>query len=212
MMRKLMALVGSVAVLSGGSVAQAQQAPAEGWYLQGNLTSTWVNDDHYSVSGASGDLKYDNPAWGGSAAGGYKLGNGFRLEGEFGYSQFKAKSATVNGTSVAISSKADVYSLTVNGYYDLVVAPGFVPYVGGGIGVAKIDVGTATATVGGTTVTAAGRDETDLIAFGEIGIAIGLDKNLDVVPSYRYVWLNDGKNGFDDDTAHMLRLGVRYSF
>ncbi len=211
-MRHLIAVVGCAALALAVPAAHAQKAPVPGWYAQGNVSLSWFENDHYTQSGSTGDLKYDNPDWGGSVAGGYKLGNGFRVEGEFGYTRADAKQVTVNSTPVSVSGNADIYTLTVNGYYDFTVAPRVTPYVGGGIGAAIVDVGTITAKSGATTVTANGHSETDFTAFGEVGIAINVAQNIDVVPSYRYLWVNDGRDGFDDDTAHIARVGARYTF
>jgi opacity protein-like surface antigen len=62
------------------------------------------------------------------------------------------------------------------------------------------------------TITVEGDSDTYFTAHGEAGVSIALNDQLAVVPAYRYLWLNSGEAGFDDDTAHLFKVGVRFAF
>lgn len=33
-----------------------------------------------------------------------------------------------------------------------------------------------------------------------------------ITPAYRFLWINNGGDGFDDFTAHVVKLGARFHF
>jgi hypothetical protein len=57
-----------------------------------------------------------------------------------------------------------------------------------------------------------GSTSTDLTAFAEAGLSFDLGSALELVPPYRYQWIDDGRDGFDDSGIHVARLGLRYWF
>ena len=46
----------------------------------------------------------------------------------------------------------------------------------------------------------------------EAGVSIALDDQWSLVPAYRYSHYFLNANVFGDETAHIFKLGVRYSF
>src|SRR3546814_18388480 len=74
------------------------------------------------------------------------------------------------------------------------------------------DVCSSDLSSGGTTVSAEGDTDTNLTAFGEVGLNIALAPAFDLVPSYRYQWIDDGRDGFADTPMHVFRAGLRYWF
>jgi len=180
----------------------------EGWYAR--------VDAGYSVDGAlkvsGGDLDFDND-WSGHAGLGYAFQNGFRLEGEGAYRQ--------NDLS-DIAGDVNATAAMANLYYDFNRDGAIQPYVGVGVGVAKIDVNGAAAGL-------VSFDDNDTVAAyqGMAGVAIPLSERLDLDVGYRYFKapegsfngrVSDGEGGFrpftfDGDYEHQAVLvGLRYQF
>ncbi len=224
MKRLLMTTVFSLAALGGGLLAtapaQAQQQPSRmepgidhKMYLSGSFGAAWIEDTEYSFANVRGELEYDNPGWMANVAVGYRMSPMWRGELELGHGRIDTDRITGNGSSAGISAELAVTTLTANAFFDIPVSRwGFTPYVGGGIGFAYSEVDSSRTTFGGTTVTRGGNDEIDLVAFGEAGLSFGLQSGLELVPSYRYMWIDSSEDGFDDTTAHIARLGLRYTF
>lgn len=161
---------------------------------------------------------------------GYRLGNGFRIEGELGYTHFGTAGATpaiaasglagspglarLNGSHLTtISGGArDIFTATVNGFYDLPVAGRFVPYLGMGLGIYRAEAEeTRFADASGTQVLR-GRSghSANAMVLGEVGVTVALNADWAIAPAYRYEHLF--VRGGGDVDGHVLRLAVRYNF
>lgn len=97
-------------------------------------------------------------------------------------------------------------------FYDINTGTFATPYIGGGIGLLHSSEDDGTATVGGVTVAVEGDSSTDLTAFGEVGVGLRVANGVEIVPAYRYQWLDSGSDEFDDDFAHIARVGIRFDF
>ena len=177
-----------------------------GWY--GALTGAWLIPEDTDGSGVT--IERDD-GWGLFGAAGYRFPGNFRVEGELGYSTMDFDSARFGAGTVGLGGDVDMYSLTGAGYYDIPTGTIFTPYIGGGAGVVHQRLDRASATLGGSTVAADDDSSTDLTAFAEAGLTVKVAQ-FELVPSYRYQWINDGDGGFDDSEIHMLRLGLRHWF
>jgi opacity protein-like surface antigen len=221
-MKKLALLPIGAALIWGVGTAQAQQPPITknvGWYLQGNFQAAFPEDRHFGQGAINGELKYDTPGWGGGGAFGYKFGdsmfNGVRAEFEINYAQYPFNKITANNATASIDGKNRVWSFTGNGYYDfrnLGLWRGISPYVGGGLGLAHIERGSVGATAGTTTVNLPGNTRDKLTVVAEGGINIPLTANMELVPAYRFQWIDNGDGTLDEDKIHQARLGLRYTF
>ena len=153
---------------------------------------------------------------------GYRFGTHIRLEGEFDYSTYKGESLNpytaaagfpmLNGQRFKLASgdKFSRYTTTMNAFYDFSpIAGRFTPYVGGGLGVVQDDktVGSFVSSTG-TPFGSTAKSETDGVAVVEGGVSIALTPRLSIVPAYRYVRIFTG----DQDVAHVVKIGLRYSF
>lgn len=202
-MKKILATTALTALLATGASAAA--SAKDGFYVAPGFGWLVPNHSDISVVGGKGSIDFDN-GWMFTGAVGYRMGS-FRFEGELGYGETDGGHVKGNGTKVKFGADQSVFTGTVAGYYDVAIA-GFTPYVGAGIGFADVDIDNFT--VAGTPVD--GGSNTDLSMFGEVGVAIPMTKELDLVPSYRYVWINNGGSGVDDSTASLFRVAVRYNF
>lgn len=205
---------GAVLLLLAGigiSPAAAQNPADPGFYVGLSGAAIFVEDNDATISGVAIEVDYET-TYGISGQAGYRFGNGLRLEGEVGYTSIDDAELRALGVTVDLSADLDVWTFTGNAFYDMHVSDWLSPYVGGGIGVAHQNLDSVTATFGGTTVTTSGDTSTDLTVFGEIGLNLHVTESIDLVPAYRYAWIDDGCCGFDDTTAHIAEIGLRYNF
>lgn len=143
---------------------------------------------------------------------GYRFPNQLRLEAELGYGNSEYDRFHAGGTSAGLGDDTDMYSLTGAAYYDFATGSPLTPYLGAGTGVVHQRFDRNTASAGGTTLAGNDDSSTDLTAFGELGLSYQLSSSLELVPSYRYQWINDGDQGLDDTTMHIARIGLRSWF
>lgn len=172
------------------------------------LTGAWLMPEDTDGNGIT--LERED-GWGVFLAYGHRFTGGFRVEGELGYSTMDFDRARFGGGSAALGGDVDMYSLTGAGYYDIPTGTMLTPFIGAGAGVVHQRLDRASATLGGVTVAADDDSSTDFTAFAEAGLTVKVAQ-FELVPSYRYQWINDGDGGFDDSELHILRLGLRHWF
>jgi opacity protein-like surface antigen len=200
-MRKVLCLTAALAtaaLLASGSDAAAQL------YLGGSLGATQPSDN--SSDGAT--LSYKT-GWIGNLSVGYKLPMNFRAEIEGGYSKTDFDKISVAGTSVGLSGHLRVWTAMANLFYDIPLGGGFVPYVGGGLGVANEraeNVGALGVNFGSSS------SETDFAWQAEVGLGYQVTPQLTIAPAYRFMMINDASGGFDNTQIHIFKLGLRYAF
>lgn len=156
------------------------------------------------------DVEYDHPGYVVAGQIGYAFATNIRAEAEIAYTASTAE-ATLSSILLVndIINDVDVETLsgTVGLYLDLWPLGAFVPYVGGGLGVAYVEVQED----GG-----ADNDQTSFAAFGEAGIPWSLTPEASIVPSIRFNWIateEDGDEIFADNLYNtQLRIGFRYGF
>jgi opacity protein-like surface antigen len=194
-----------------GSVPYDTLQPHVGWY--GTLGGSGIQprDTGGNVNGTDSSLDYDF-GYGLFGAGGYRFRDGLRLEGEIGYGSVGLDSFRYGGTSGGADGDLQLWSATGAVYYDVPTAGRVSPYIGAGAGAVRESIDRVSLSSGGTTVSAEGDTDTNVTAFGEAGLNIALGPKFDLVPSYRFQWIDDGRNGFDDTQMHVFRAGLRYWF
>ena len=186
-MRRL-SLALAVATLGVSSAAMAQGY--NGWYLGARGGATWLEDSSSNVGGTSVGLDYDRGYnLGGSV--GYQFGGPFRLEAEVVYRKNDIDTFTVNGARLG-GAAGDVSSLAlmVNGFYDIQTGTAFTPYVGLGVGYARVSTDGITATGAGATIS----DDDNKFAYQAIaGLAYQLTPEVSLTADYRYFATQDPK-------------------
>lgn len=202
MIRKFVRATLLAALLSSAAgVAHA----TEGWYSR--------VDVGYSTDGAletdSGDLDFDDN-WSGHLGGGYGFQNGFRLEGELGYR---------NNDFEDLDGEASATSLMANLFYDFHRNGRIRPYIGVGVGAAKVEAE-------GVAGPISFDDDDTVVAYqGLIGVAFDVTERLDLDVGYRYFTAPDvGVSGifdsegeepfsFEGDYEHQaITVGLRYNY
>lgn len=181
--------------------------PADGPYFELSAGYLDLFDVDGDISGIDVKGKYDAGfAIGGQL--GYKY-SVFRLALEFEYGHAGFDSIRALGMNFDVDGDFDIYRGTANVYYDFDNATRFTPYFGGGLGAAYVDVEDTTIA---NSVTVDGESDTYFTAHGEVGLAVAATDQIAIVPAYRFIWIDDGSDGFDDDTANLFKVGLRFRF
>ena len=211
-MRKHLAMLALTALMAG----IATSAHAQGsWYVRGDLgysvggqldTSFEVNDEEELETrpqsahsgGKAGpqaltisqsfDFEDD---WMFDAAVGHGYDNGFRAEVELARRDNDISNTTVD---------AQATSLMINGYYDFNRGGRFQPYVGLGVGYAKVDINND--------------DDSNFAWQAMAGVGVPVNQNLTLDLGYRFMSVDDlDFSGLNADYEHQaVTLGVRYQF
>ena len=146
-----------------------------------------------------------------SAGVGYRFSNKLRADLTADYRTDAEFDATTPG-GAAVSSEVNGLAVMLNGYYDIGTFEGFTPYLGGGVGIVRVETTEQTGTM------AAGDTSTNFAWALNVGSAIelGNDENTLADISYRFVSLgkfkqHDGTT-YDDLMIHEFRAGLRHHF
>lgn len=154
-----------------------------------------------------------------SGALGYQFKAG-RAELELGYNRNSVNSVNVTGLpEVDADGRFDVWSLSANGYYDIPTGTALRPYIGGGVGIAKLaadDVEVAVPLLGTATLDDSG---VSAIFQAKAGLAYDFSKNTSAFLGYRLQAL-PGQDftienvDFDAETLliHSLQVGAMVRF
>ena len=164
-----------------------------------------TDDEGYSLK-----LNGDDNVFGGSIAVGISSavkGGAIRAELEYNKNA-KAKDTSYN----IIKTEVETQSTMLNAYYDIDTGTKFTPYVGAGLGFAKVKGTLKVADVTGS--------ESQYNFAWQVGAGIGyaLNDNVSLDAGYRYVdyghWTTEDVEETDrlESTAHELYVGARYAF
>lgn len=216
----LLVIVFGLTLVPGPSSAQM--------YISGNVGAVFVRDADVTETGpgvnATGEFEFDD-GLGVNAALGYVIGP-LRFEGEVSYRQSDIDTLTVNSFTVSgltfvgsatapVDGEATVIALMANSWFDFDTGTDFFPFIGGGIGIARVDG--EINSVGSVPVNL---DDDDVVFAYQVGAGIGYEITDNAVISlgYRFFGTSDpefSSGGFTDETevmTHNVELGVRYRF
>jgi len=221
-------MVECAAALMAGAAARAQSP----FYVSGDVggyfreSESGADQFHHSdaptvIVGGTDRRAFDDGVIGHLALG-YRLAPHIRVEAEFGYITYTGSTlnpqtsapgfAALNGQTFHRTSgdRFTRYTGTANVFYDFSPLAGrFTPYVGGGIGASADHQSFGVfAAADGTPFRSSGGSSTQSLGLVEAGVAIALTPRLSIVPAYRYTrFFAD-----NEDSAHVVKLGLRYSF
>lgn len=195
----------------------AAPALAAGPYVGGQAGAVFLSDSTFEVAGINiGDAKFDT-GYGLGVVGGYDYGT-WRLEGEFTYRVNDNKEVTGGGTTDPIGGDTSSMALMLNAYYDFrMVSPTLVPYIGAGVGGARV-AAEVTDPTAGTVI-----DDNDMVVAYQLAAGVGfvVSKQVTIDLGYKYFATADpsfevtGAGGAKIDVeygSHNIFLGARYSF
>ena len=214
-----------------------QYVSAKGAFVK-MKNDTFVDSD-YSFGGVTHhynkilDNNHKDDIWGVRLAYGastpVKYGK-LRGELEFGWND-DSKDSSVNAfqvitpTTVKASTETSVYSAMVNMYYDIDTGTKFTPYVGAGIGYAKVKTKASLPEFGISEKS----DDNNLAWQVGAGVSYAMTENISFDVGYRYTDYGSVKDSFEKDnvqgfratfnanskydvTSHEFLLGARYAF
>jgi len=190
-----------------------------GWYLRADIGQRWD-----SLTGAVAAPGFVNPT-DSTSGNGYavSLGAGFRrswLRGDLTVDY--AAPEKYQGTVVTpgdVSAKIQSSSALLNIYADLGTWYRLTPYVGAGIGAARVTVSDFDSAVSPPFSSAASHSQWDLAWAAMAGTALTISRNVQIDLGYRYLNLGnvqtaEGPGGhmtFKNVVAQEVRVGVRWS-
>ena len=208
----------AAALLFLAVTAQTSSAQVGNFYMSIAGGAIMPNDIETNVSGVFNETDEVDTGAGITLALGYDSPIGIRLEGEVGYGRtsFGDFRGTLLGAPIsgdASDIDINIYTFYVNAFYGfkLPLSP-IVPWIGGGVGFGHIHQESGTITQNGTPINVGSSSSTEFSANGQVGIDIELSKNLVLLPSYRFMWIDSGDSFTDDFIAHSFWLGLRYNF
>lgn len=156
----------------------------------------------------------------GQIGGGYDFGM-FRIEQTVGYASSDLKLGDTGIGSFAASGKTKSLSMSVAGYVDIPVSTMFVPYVGGGVGGARVEADLARVTAAGIGSSYSGKDW-GMLWHADAGIGINIKPKTTLEIGGRYTQTSslrfDGQNaGIATTYEPKLRslsgtVGIRHIF
>jgi opacity protein-like surface antigen len=188
-----------------------------GWYLRGDLGYRFQNFDSASdLTTSFTNTSLSSPLVG-TLGVGYKF-KWFRLDvtGDYGGPN------TFNGADASgahtITMKVDTYTVMVNGYLDLGTWWGFTPYVGAGIGKARMETHNLVESPALATPVAA-QYQWNVAWSAMAGFSYPLSETLLLDVGYRHVSMGDINGGpasnpftVKNVTGDEVRVGLRYMF
>jgi opacity protein-like surface antigen len=188
-----------------------QQMARAGFYIRGDIGYSLAMDPDGSTSaGAMTNESVDSAVLIGGGLG-YRLDDHFRADLTVDFRPDADIEATTAG-GTAVTSELNGWSLMVNGYWDADTFNNFTPYIGAGIGYARLDTSDQ---VGGNTETGATNNNLAWALMLGLTINAGLpDTSIDL--GYRFINLGEfeqsGGASYDELMAHELRAGLRFQF
>ncbi|MFO1188350.1 MAG: outer membrane beta-barrel protein [Alphaproteobacteria bacterium] len=200
-------IVAGAALAVTGMFSAAAMAQ-DGFYVSGKAGANWLQDADV-FTGPTREADFDL-GYGVLGAVGYRFGQ-IRVEGELGFRDNNIDQISGGNGSGDMTS----LSAMLNAIYDLGDFAGVRPYIGAGIGWARVKLDNAA--LAGTTLT---NDSDSQFAYqGMIGFQVPLDTALSLDVGYRYFATLDpdfrtvGGAKFDSDyRSHMVMVGLTYSF
>ena len=229
-MKFLATTITAVAALATMSIVALKPQPAAAqWYASGQGGVNMLSDADNREAGVSIESSHDT-GWLVGGAIGRRFPGGLRAEGEVAYRRNSLDTLTVtndggigvalgvgslNGLSLDAEGNVSALSFMLNLFYDFSTGVGIVPYLGGGVGLARVSANDVK--VLGVTVV----DDSDTVFAFQIGAGLSfpITPAADLFVDYRYFRTADPRltdttgASFDSEyQSHSISGGVRVKF
>lgn len=205
-MKKILVTAAALAVLS---VPMSSMAADNSVYVSGNIGVGMATDsDIDNMPERAGTAKMTLDAgFLGTGAVGYDFAGPFRAEAEYGWQKNDIDTLSYSNR-FGNFNQGDLKTQTImaNAFYDVDTGSPWSPFVGAGIGWAKVDLNTPALPFG---------DNDDVFAYQLMaGVAYNVSENLAIDAQYRFFGTQDATiQGADFSmNSNDLMLGIRYSF
>ncbi len=211
MNRKYLFIMSCLFLILFSSVLFASDgANTQGPYFAARLGVCFLDDATLSEEGVpcTIDTEFDTGMVIEGAVG-YDFGM-FRAEVEIGYRKNDIDEFSALGGSASGDGDFDALSLMANGYLDLENQTAFTPYIGAGIGSAKVSVNDMS--IGGILL----GDEDDSVFAYQFGVGVGYSATESLIIDLAYKYFATSDPDFDPVEAeydsHNISIGIRYTF
>ncbi len=205
-MKKTVLTVAALAIIA---VPISSMAAGDSIYIKGNIGLGIPLDsdiDNMPENAGTAEMSFDS-GFLGTFAVGYDLANPFRVEAEYGWQKNDLDRLSYNNQFGNFDQgDLKIQSLMVNGYYDIDTGSPWIPFVGAGIGWAKVDLNTPALPLG---------DNDDVFAYQLMaGVAYAISDQLFVDAQYRFFGTQDAtiQDADFSTNSNNLMLGIRYNF
>lgn len=212
-------------ILTAAFIAAAAAAPAaaEGWYVRADagigLSGSLDSANEVAITPQFGGGRELEDDWVASFGAGRSFGSGLRVEGEFAYRNGDIEPST----RVAPGGEARAASALLNVAYDFNKGAWLEPYVGAGIGAARVEATAFNNAVLPADLVGFDDDDTALAYQLQAGVGVRLTDSLTLDLGYRYFAAPelefDGRTAlgaprtFEADYEHQAATaGLRWSF
>lgn len=209
---------------------------AGAWYLRGDIGYVATRNYEVSYDGSAGHQEFINEdfsdTWLVGVGVGYKFNHFFRADLTLDYRatwDFEANTVCLGGCGAALNDEygsGSMYTVLANVYLDWENESKFTPYVGGGAGLAYINIDRQYGlNFGGTSYSSFESEGSwKFAAAAMAGVTMDVTHNFAIDANYRYLWVGDveggqsdtsglsGKLTYEDVDFHEIRLGGRYTF
>ena len=209
-MRIRMLTAVAVIALAVPAAARAE----EGFYLGGGLGLSSAVNSTYEDAVNSNKIKLDD-GFAGLISGGYQFASNWRAEAEFASRRNAVDNITGTGAAAPVTGASAVYSLMGNAIYGIPTGTKFTPYIGAGIGAARVKADNV-----GTTLASNVNDSDTVFAYqGIAGLEYDVTQNWKAGVDYRYFRTADTKftsaaltDVSGDYANHTVLMSTRYLF
>ena len=197
----------ALAALMVGSAGVANAT--EGWYGRGDVGYTFNGESEFTEQGFGEYTLGHEHGWSQFLGMGYAFQNNFRLEAELGH-RFNEYNEEDIDTEADLSGNGEVHawSAMANLFYDFNRGGRLEPYVGVGVGAARIITNYGNHFAEG--------EDTVMAYQGLVGFAVGLSPRWDLDVGYRYFQAEDieleptiTQDTYNDQS---ITVGLRYQF
>jgi len=206
-MRKLAGALLAGTILGGASASVA--AETHGWYAGAQVGVTRLEDAGFSGAGFAPVTAEFDTGYGLLGQVGYGFG-AFRLEGELGW----RSNGVDNVGGLGGSGDLTAATLMANAYYDIQTGSPFTPYLGVGLGGARVSADQ----IGAAGVQLVDDTDTVFAYQGIVGASYEVDRNLLLKADYRYLRTEDpdftaaAGNVKSEYASHSIMVGFTWRF
>jgi opacity protein-like surface antigen len=204
-MKKILVSAAALAIVS----VPMSSFAGDSVYLKGNVGIGMAMDadiDNMPENAGTAKMTFDS-GFLGTAALGYDFAGPFRTEVEYGWQKNDIDTLSYSNLIGNINQgDLKTQSIMMNGYYDVDTGSPWSPFVGAGIGWAKVDLNTPALPFG---------DNDDVFAYQLMaGVSYNFSDQLALDAQYRFFDTQDATiQGADfSTTSNDLMLGIRYTF
>lgn len=191
-----------------------------GWYVRGDLGYGWGR-----LNGAQSAAGFPDPSsnsLGGAMTGGLGVGikrTWIRTDLTADYLSDMKYQGTVAAPN-DVTAKMSAWSVLLNGYLDLGSWYRVSPYIGAGVGAARVRVADFQSTATPPFAAGASNSQWNFAWAAMAGVGYAVSPNIVADIGYRYINLGDVKGGadatgfmtFKNVASHQVRVGLRWSF